>query len=286
MGKAPITTRAFVRESPSSWTFTGLANLEVGQSSSMLANGPQTPTVVAALPNPTSYFTLVRGPSIRKRLREMESGFDLLYDTEPMLVIDMVQSPLQVGPADSSVHGSGMVSDSAYPSQSLGSLLRKHIRRRKKARYSLQSIMHTPVHAVPYISQEVSARSMPQRRRRKLHLRSNHLLAGTSSSMGSSSRRRRGHSSHVSRGHRRGVSPTTGHLVQDVITSESGYDTGLSSPEGCGLDYEVSQACAPSDLLQVHHQTSRFMALVLDPSLGSIRRVSQEVVPQQPPRSP
>ncbi|GMP61907.1 hypothetical protein CsSME_00024194 [Camellia sinensis var. sinensis] len=123
MGEAPITTRAFVRESPSSWTITGLANLEVGQSSSMLANGPQTPTVAAALPNPTSSVSLVRGPSIRKRLREMESGFDLLYDTKPMFVVDMVPSPFQVGPTESSLHGSGMVSDSVYPSQSLGSLL-------------------------------------------------------------------------------------------------------------------------------------------------------------------
>ncbi|GMQ06130.1 hypothetical protein CsSME_00050837 [Camellia sinensis var. sinensis] len=249
MGEGPITTQSFVRESPSSWTITGLANLEVGQSSSMLATevGPQTPTVAAALPNPTSSISLVRGPSIRKWLREMESGFDLLYDTEPMLAADMVPSTSQDGSTELSMHGSGMVSDSMYPSQSLGSFLRKHICRRKKARYSPQSIMHAPAHAGPYLPLVASTRFMTQRRRRKLHLQSNHLQAGTSSSMGSSARHHRGHSSHGSRGHRRGVSPTTGHLVQDVITSKSGYDTGVSSPEGCGFDYEVSQACAPSD---------------------------------------
>ncbi|KAI7983960.1 hypothetical protein LOK49_LG15G00962 [Camellia lanceoleosa] len=251
MGEGPITTRAFVRESPSSWTITGLANFEVGQSSSMMATGPHTPTVATALPTSTSSVSIVSGPSLRKRLREMEFGFDLLYDTEPMFVVDTVQSPFQVGSTELSLHGTGMVSDSMYPPQSLGSLVCKHLRRWKKAKYSPQSIMHGHAHAVPWLPREASDKFMPQRRRRKLQLRSHHLMAGTSSSMGSSSRRRRGQSSSASRGHRRGVSPTTGLLVQDVITSESGYDTGVSSPEGCGLGYEVSQTCAPADLVQV-----------------------------------
>ncbi|KAI7993637.1 hypothetical protein LOK49_LG11G00488 [Camellia lanceoleosa] len=43
----------------------------------------------------------------------------------------------------------------------------------------------------------------------------------------------------------------TNNQPKDVITSESGYDTGVNSPEGCGLGYEVSQTCAPADLVQV-----------------------------------
>ncbi|KAI8024193.1 hypothetical protein LOK49_LG03G03291 [Camellia lanceoleosa] len=250
IGEALITTRAFVRKSSSNWTLTGSANFEVGQSSSMIANGPQPSTVAAEIPTPTSSVSIVSGPLIRKRLRDMDSGFDLLYDTEPMFVIDTVRSPLTDGPPEFFLHSSSMVSDSMCPPQSLGSLLRKHICRRKKARYTTSLVLHGHAPAVPWPPRVVSARSMPQRRRRKLHFRSRHILAGTSSSMGFSSRRRQGQSSHASSGHRRG-STTSGLLVQDAITSESGYNTGVSSSEGCGLYYEVPQACAPSDLAQV-----------------------------------
>ncbi|GMP57024.1 hypothetical protein CsSME_00021282 [Camellia sinensis var. sinensis] len=284
MGEAPIITRAFIRESPSSWTKMGSVTYEVGQSSSMIDSGPQDSAVVAVISSSIPSISTLSRPTIRKRLREMDLGFDLLYDTEPMLVTDKVRGPLQDCSNEMLMHSSGIVSDSVCPPQSLSSLLRKHLSRQKKARYSIPSVMHA--NAVSWPIRKESARFSSLRRRRKLRFRSHHLLAAPGSSLGSTSWRRRGQSSRPSSGSQRGYSVTMGCPAQDTITSESGYDTGVSSPEARGLCYKVPQVCSPLDLDQVHHQTSRFMAMVLDPSLGLTRRVSQEVVPQQPPHSP
>ncbi|KAI7998076.1 hypothetical protein LOK49_LG10G02487 [Camellia lanceoleosa] len=142
-----------------------------------------------------------------------------------MFVLDTVRGPLHDCKNKLLMHNSGIVSDSMCPPHSLGSLLRKHLNRRKKARYSIPSIMHA--HATPWPIREEPARFSSLRRRRKLCLRSNHLLAAMGSSPGSTSRRRRGQSLRPTSGHQRGCSVTPGLTAQDPITSELGYDTGV-----------------------------------------------------------
>ncbi|KAI7998068.1 Uncharacterized protein LOK49_LG10G02488 [Camellia lanceoleosa] len=68
MDEAPIITRAFIQESPSSWNNTGSVNFEVGQSSSMMDTGPQNSSVVAAISSSIPPVSISSGPSIRKRL--------------------------------------------------------------------------------------------------------------------------------------------------------------------------------------------------------------------------
>ncbi|KAI8025733.1 hypothetical protein LOK49_LG02G00335 [Camellia lanceoleosa] len=53
MGEAPIIIRAFTRASPRMWTNVGSVTFEVGQTSSMMENGPQSSTLVAK-PSPLS----------------------------------------------------------------------------------------------------------------------------------------------------------------------------------------------------------------------------------------
>ncbi|KAI8023775.1 hypothetical protein LOK49_LG03G00616 [Camellia lanceoleosa] len=167
-----------------------------------------------------------------------------------MLVIDEVRGPLHDCKNELLMYSSGIVSDSMCPPQSLGFFLRKHASRRKKAQNSIPSVMHDHVASWPI--REESARFSSLRRRRKLRLRSNHLFAAMGSQPGSTSRRCRGQSSHHTRGQQRGCSVTTGLTAQAIITSKSGYDTGVSSPEGRVLCYEAPQACSPLDLAQVH----------------------------------
>ncbi|KAI7996137.1 hypothetical protein LOK49_LG10G02396 [Camellia lanceoleosa] len=190
MGEALILTQAFIRESPSSWTNMGSVTYEVGQSSSIMDFGPQNSAVIAAIFSSIPPIFTLSGPSIRKRLREMDLGFDLLYDTKPMLITDKVRGPLQDCSNEMFMHSLGIVSNSVCPPQSLGSLLRKHLSRRKKARYSIPSVMHA--NAVPWPIREESARFSSLRRRQKLCFRSHHLFAATGSSPGSTSWRRRG----------------------------------------------------------------------------------------------
>ncbi|KAI8031189.1 hypothetical protein LOK49_LG01G01379 [Camellia lanceoleosa] len=238
MGEASITTRAFVRDSPSCGTNSGLVIFEVGQSSSMMAHGPQLSSVVAEISPPLPNVSLLTGPSIRKRLRKMDAGFDLLYDIEPMFVLHQNRSSLPECKTELFMHTSGANSDSVCPPHSLGSLLRKHVRRRKKARHSFTSMLHVHVPAVPWPPRDELAR-FSFRRRRKRRLGPHQHLAISASSLGSSSRRRRGQLLHLSSDHQRGGSQTTGLLVQPAITSESGYDSGMSSPEGLGLCSEA-----------------------------------------------
>ncbi|KAI8000150.1 hypothetical protein LOK49_LG09G00529 [Camellia lanceoleosa] len=229
----------------------GSINFEVRQSSSMQAIGPQNSTVADELSPPLPRGSILSGPLFRKRLRDMDSGFDLLYDTKPLFVQATIRSPFSACPTEFLMHSSGMVSDSLCPPQSLGSLLRKHIRYRKKARCLAPSIMQAHAHTVTWPTREGSAQSLPQRRRRKLRHRSHNLLAGMGSVLGSTSRCRRGQASRPFNGSQRGDSITTGFLAQDIITSESSYDTGVSSPEGRGFCSESPQACSPSDMAQV-----------------------------------
>ncbi|KAI8003805.1 hypothetical protein LOK49_LG08G00095 [Camellia lanceoleosa] len=252
LGEAPITTRAFVRDSPSHWPPMGSVTFEVGQSSSMTANGLPFYSVKAAIPHSLPTVSLFSRPSIRKRLRETDTGFDLLYDTEPIFGLDQNKSFSHACTTELLMHASGVVSDSVCPPHSLGSLVRKHVRHRKKARHSLNSGMHAHVLAVTWPPRDALTRASFQRRCRKQRLRTHHRFAITDSLLGSSLRRRRGQSSRFFDDHQRGVSQATGLLGQTAFTSESGYDTGLSSPEGRGLCYEASQEWSPSNLAQIN----------------------------------
>ncbi|KAI8012263.1 hypothetical protein LOK49_LG06G02419 [Camellia lanceoleosa] len=182
MGEAPITTQAFIQASPSHCVHLGSVTFEVGQSSSIMDTGPQTAPVVAAPSYLTPPISTSSRPSIRKRLQEMDLGFELFYDTEPMFPMDTVRGSLHDGNNELVMHSSGIVSDSMCPSSSIGSLVRKHFRRRKQARYSTLSVLHD--HADLWLPREKSDRSLAKRRRRKLRRRSTPLRVAVGSATG------------------------------------------------------------------------------------------------------
>ncbi|GMP89307.1 hypothetical protein CsSME_00040945 [Camellia sinensis var. sinensis] len=284
MGEAPITTRAFIQVGPYSSDHLGPATFEVGQSSSIMDTGPQIAPIVAAPSHTPPPISLSSGLSIRKWLRETDTGFELFYDTEPMFSIDPMTGSLHAGQNVWVMHSSGTVSDSMCPPSSMGSLVCNIFRRRKQARYFAPLALYAPADQWPI--REDSVRSMAKRRRRKLRLRLTRLPAAVGSSTGFTSRRRHGQSSHQLSGYLRGCSVSTGVLVQNNLTSELGYDTGVSSPEGHSLYSAIPLVRSSLDSVQVHHQTRRIMVLALDPCFGLTQGVSQEVVPQQPPCSP
>ncbi|KAI8029237.1 hypothetical protein LOK49_LG01G00590 [Camellia lanceoleosa] len=125
MGEAPINTRAFTISSPQRWTNVGSVTFEVDQTSSMIDNGPQNSTLITE-PSPFSpSFSFQSWPPIRKRMREVDSGFELLYDTESMATIDEISGPLGDREIELAMHRAGIVSDSMCYPHRLGYFLRK-----------------------------------------------------------------------------------------------------------------------------------------------------------------
>ncbi|GMP65105.1 hypothetical protein CsSME_00026059 [Camellia sinensis var. sinensis] len=275
MGEAPMLTRAFLLPGPSTVPQLGSATFEIGQPSSAINLNSHGPPHLSGSTTLTPPDSSAGGLPLRKRMREVDSGYELLYDSEALAVIDELRDIGEGCAAELAMHRNGIVSDSQCYPHRLGYFLRNQFSRLKRAR----PVLPTPVHghAPPWAVRDMSTRFSSLRRRRKLRSRQRKLLAAT----GPSSSRRGQRSRQSTR------SPAPNVLSASTrLLSESGYDTGASSSDSHGSCYVSLQSRVHPDFDSVQQQTHRFMALDLDRTRVSNQWVLQEVVPQQPPCSP
>ncbi|KAI8031014.1 hypothetical protein LOK49_LG01G03388 [Camellia lanceoleosa] len=180
MGEAPMLTRAFLLPSPSQVPQMGSAIFEIGQPSSVINLNLHGPPHLPGSTTFTPHFSSDGGPPLRKRMREVDSGYELFYDTEALVVINELRSPGEGRAAELAMHRNGIVSDSKCYPHRLGYFLRNQFSKLKRARPSLPTPVHG--HAPLWAIRDTSTKFSALRRRRKLRSRQRKLLAATSSS--------------------------------------------------------------------------------------------------------
>ncbi|KAI7987616.1 hypothetical protein LOK49_LG13G01472 [Camellia lanceoleosa] len=211
------------------------------------------------------------GPPLRKRMREVDSGFEFLYDIELMAVMDEIRGPRGGQATEVAMHREGIASDSMCYTHRLRYFLGRQYNRLKRVRPTLPSLPHG--HAVLWSSRDTWPRFPSLRRCWKLRHRSRKPPDDMGSRSGQAFRSRQGQRIRQPRGNHCGRADTVVLFAQTSFTLESGNDIGDSSPERRKPCYESPQPSFQLELVKVQQQTSQFMKLALDPILVSNRRV-------------